>query len=117
MQNLLFTGLITGDLEPVFHVAGGSGSERAIKKIFGDLCLYFSPALCAITTEQQLQVRRFSLDMPSKFTDTETVRVLRIPVPVPKQCFLPHFLSITSKRGIYSVRIIKYNHKTIFIFF
>lgn len=45
MQNLLFAELITGDLEPVFHVAGGSGSERAIKKIFGDLSAFASHQL------------------------------------------------------------------------
>lgn len=45
VQNLLFAELITGDLEPVFHVAGGSGSERAIKKIFGDLSAFASHQL------------------------------------------------------------------------
>lgn len=84
--------------------------------IWRPLCLCFSPPVCAITTEQQLQVRRFSLGMPSKHTGTETMCVLRIPVPIHNWSFLPHFLSVTSKRGIYSVWVIKYNNKTIFIF-
>lgn len=47
VQNLLFAELITGDLEPVFHVAGGSGSERAIKKdIWRPLHLLLNSCLC-----------------------------------------------------------------------
>lgn len=42
VQNLPFAELIAGDLEPVFHVAGGSSSERAIKKIFRDLSTFAS---------------------------------------------------------------------------